>query len=29
MHDLIVAAVFVSMMILPCIVASTAGTTEA
>ena len=29
MHDLIVAAVFVSMMILPCVVASLAGTTEA
>ena len=28
MHDLIVAAVFLTMLILPCAVASMAGTTS-
>ena len=29
MHDLIVAATFLTMMLLPCLVASAAGTSEA
>ncbi len=29
MHDLVVAAIFVSMLLLPCLVASVAGSSEA